>query len=104
MTISASDIDIEAVKNAMRVDGNFDDPAIRRRIDTAIALINRKAGSVDLPEAVALEAVSRVAGYLYDYGPALHDMPNHRGVMDYSGANQLIAPFLHRHGAIVGSD
>ena len=72
-----------------------------RVLATSNAMVD--AYAPDAPDAIADEAVVRLAGYLYDSDPS-GNSPGGPAAMRASGAASLLAPYRVRRGGLIGAE
>ena len=90
---------LQAVKLALRIDGDEADSMLARNIAAAMERANRQAP--DAPQATTHEAIIRFVGWLYE-GPAADGGISEAGAWRRCGAEGLLAPWtVRRAGAIV---
>ena len=90
---------LEAVKLALRIDGDDFDTELSRAIQAATERADRQAP--DAPDATTREAVIRFTGFMHE-GPTATAGHNEAGIWRRCGAEGLLAPWTVRRAGAIG--
>ena len=90
---------LEAVRLALRIDGDEFDTELSRNIQAATERADRQAP--DAPDATTREAVIRFAGFMHE-GPTATAGHNEAGIWRRCGAEGLLAPWTVRRAGAIG--
>ena len=89
---------LEAVKLALRIDGDEADSMLARNIAAAGELADRQAP--DAPTSVRTEAIIRAVGWLFDGAQTPGDQP--AAIWRLSGAQAMLSPWTIRRAGAIG--